>query len=318
MLELQLFGPSQASYCNRPLPGFPNRQSYLLLCYLLLNRHHSHHRERLAAFFWNEYPTAVSRKYLRNALWQLRQALQLVGASADEYLLISDDSVSFLTSSRYWLDVEVFEATVTRCQDLSGYELTPEQAAHLEEATDLYTGDLLEGIYEDWCLYDRERLSLLYLNALSKLIAFHEVNGAYERGLTYGARILARDHTREKVHRQMMRLYWLLGDRNAALAQYKRCAQILREELGIPPMKETRLLYEQMLHSQFDPTGQPARHGDSSPVMARSDASIPPLTEYALQKLQHLEGLIEEISVELRHIERLISSSLPDAVCTEN
>jgi DNA-binding SARP family transcriptional activator len=310
MLELQLFGTGRARYCNRPLPGFPNQQSYLLLCYLLLNRPHPHHRERLAALFWSEYPTTTSRKYLRNALWRLRHALQSVGAPADEYLLLSDDSASFLTSSRYWLDVEVFETTITRYQDLSGHELTSEQAAHLDEAVDLYVGDLLEGVYEDWCLYDRERLSLLYLNALGKLMVFHEVNGTYERGLAYGERILACDHTRENVHRQMMRLYWLLGDRNAALAQYKRCVQILREELGIPPMEGTRLLYGQMAHNQFDPTSRPVRQDDPSSIMIKSDDSIQPLAEHALQKLQHLQALIEETGIELRHIERLISKSL--------
>lgn len=310
MLELQLFGTGQARYCNRPLPGFPNQQSYLLLCYLLLNRHHPHHRERLAALFWSEYPTTTSRKYLRNALWRLRHALQSVGAPADKYLLISDDSVSFVSSIRYWLDVEVFETTITRYQDLSGQELTPEQAAHLKEAVDLYVGDLLEGVYEDWCLYDRERLSLLHLNALSKLMVFHELSGTYERGLAYGERILACDHTREKVHRQMMRLYWLLGDRNAALAQYKRCVQVLREDLGIPPMEETRLLYKRMVHNQSDPTSRPVRHDDPLSFTIKSDDSIQPLAEHALQKLQRLQAIIEETSVELRYIERLISKAL--------
>jgi DNA-binding SARP family transcriptional activator len=318
MLELQLFGTGQARYCDHPLPGFPNQQSYLLLCYLLLNRHHPHHRERLAALFWSEYATTISRKYLRNALWRLRHALQSVGTPVDEYLLISDDSVSFVSSSRYWLDVEVFETTITRYQDLSEQELTPEQAAHLEEAVDLYVGDLLEGVYEDWCLYDRERLSLLHLNALSKLMVFHELNGTYERGLAYGERILVRDHTREKVHRQMMRLYWLLGDRNAALAQYKRCVQVLREDLGIPPMEETRLLYKRMVHSQSDPstgsghrpTSRPVRHEDPLSITIKSDDSVQPLAEHALQKLQRLQAIIEETSVELRHIERLISKAL--------
>jgi DNA-binding SARP family transcriptional activator len=301
MLELQLFGPGQARYCDQPLAGFPNQRCYFLLCYLLLNRHHPHHRERLAVLFWSEYPTTTSRKYLRNALWRLRQALQSVGAPADEYLLISDDSVCFLSSSRYWLDVKVFETTLTDYQDLSGQGLTAEQAAHLEEAVDLYIGDLLEGVYEDWCLYDRERLSLLCLNALSKLMVFHELNGTYERGLTYGERILARDHTREKVHRQMMRLYWLLGDRNAALIQYKRCVQILREELGIPPMEETRLLYERIVHNQFDPstssghrlTRRSVRHGDPLSMTTKSNDSVQPLAEHALQKLQRLQAITD-------------------------
>jgi DNA-binding SARP family transcriptional activator len=336
MLELQLFGTGQARYCDQPLPGFPTQQSCLLLCYLLLNRHHPHHRERLAALFWSEYPTTTARKYLRNALWRLRNALQSAGAPTDEYLLISDDSISFVNSSHYWLDIEVFETTITRYQDLSGQALTPEQAALLEEAVDLYIGDLLEGVYEDWCLYERERLSLLHLHALSKQIVFHEVNGTYERGLAYGERILAHDHTREKVHRQMMRLHWLLGDRNAALTQYKRCVQILREELGIPPMEETRLLYEQIVHNQFDPsttlrrgseqdpwslgprtkgsghrpTSRLARHDDLLSITISPDDSAQPLAEHALQKLQRLQAIIEETSVELRHIERLISKAL--------
>ena len=84
MLKLNLFGTGQASYCDRPLAGFPNQQCHLLLCYLLLNRHHPHYRERLAAVFWGDSPTAVARKSLRNALWRLRCALHAAGADDAE------------------------------------------------------------------------------------------------------------------------------------------------------------------------------------------------------------------------------------------
>ncbi len=313
MLELKLFGTGQACYLGRPLPGFPSQQASLVLCYLLLNRHHPHHREQLAAVFWSDYPTHTSRKYLRNALWRLRQALQAVNASPDSYLAISDDSVSFLTSSLYALDVETFEETVSPYQDVSGGSLTAEQAASLERAASSYGGDLLEGIYEDWCLYDRERLSLLHLSVLGKLVVFHATHGTCERGIAYGERILAHDNTREKVHRQLMCLHWLAGDRNAALAQYKRCAQILREELGIPPMKQTKLLYEQMLHNRFDPATWPGHHSAPSSGLDEPGGSMQPLAEHALQKLQHLQAMIEETGTELRHVERLISKALLDS-----
>jgi DNA-binding SARP family transcriptional activator len=71
MLECRLFGIGQACYQGQPLAGFPNLRCYHLLCYLLLNRRHPHSRERLSAIFWSEYPTAISRKYLRNTLWKL-------------------------------------------------------------------------------------------------------------------------------------------------------------------------------------------------------------------------------------------------------
>ena len=310
MLELRLLGVGRARYRDQPLAGFPNRQCYLLLCYLLLNRAYPHPRERLAALFWSEYPTHTSRKYLRNALWQLRHALQSVGVPVDEYLSISDDSISFLTSSRYWLDIEAFETAVTGHQDLPGQKLTPDQAAQIEEAVDLYASDLLEGVYGDWCLYERERLFLLYLSALGKLMVFHEVNGTCERGLTYGERILSRDNTREKVHRQMMRLYWLLGDRTAALAQYRRCVQILREELHLPPMEQTRHLYQQMIHNQFDPARERIRRDGSPAVTTGSDESTQLLAEHALQRLHRLQAMIEETSDELHNVERLLSMAL--------
>jgi DNA-binding SARP family transcriptional activator len=148
MLDIKLFGTGQVRYFDQLLEGFPTRQSHLLLCYLLLNRHHSHSREQLAAVFWTERSTQTSRCYLRNLLWRLRHALQSIGAPVDEYLSIGHDNVAFLTSSRLWLDIEVFERTLTRYECLSGQQLLPDQAAaQLEEAVDLYVGDLLEGLY---------------------------------------------------------------------------------------------------------------------------------------------------------------------------
>ena len=309
MLKLTLFGMPQACYHEHPLEGFPNQQPCLLLCYLLLNRQRSHHRERLAAVFWEEYPAHVARKYLRNSIWRMRKILQSAGAPDDEYLSVENGSISFMPASRYWLDVEIFEAKLLPYQDIAGQQLTSPQAAHLEEAVDLYVGDLLEGIYADWCLYDREQLRLLYLNALSKLTAFHEANGGYERGLAYGERILAQDDTREKTHRQMMRLYWLSGNQGAALAQYKRCAQILREALDVPPMEATARLYRQMVRGQFRPT---QRQDYAAPLLTPASAETRMMTEHALQRVRYLRATIKEAGVELRRLEHLIGEGVID------
>lgn len=312
MLKLNLFGVPQASYLDQPLEGFPNRQYGLLLCYLLLNRQHSHQRERLAAIFWSEYPTPVARKYLRNSIWKARQVLRSAGALADEYLSADNGNVYFRCSGRYWLDIETFETRLSLYQDVTGQQLTSEQAAQLEEAVDLYTGDLLEGIYEDWCLYDRERLMLLYLSALDKLMAFHEANGSYERGLAYGERTLAQDNTREKAHRRMMRLYWLSGNQSAALAQYKRCAQILRETLNVPPMEETTRLYQQIVHGQFHPARWlGSRTGDLSFTLP-AGGTVRARAEGVLQRVHYLQGTIEEARSELRRIEHLIGEGMLD------
>jgi len=317
MLRLQLFGRAQARYLDCLLPGFPCRKAYHVLCYLLLDQHHISRRDQLAAVFWGEYPTSTSRKYLRDALWRLRNALHAAGACPDEYLSIADDSVTFLPSSRYWLDIETFEARITRYQNLSGPELTPEQATHLEEAIDLCSGDLLEGIYEDWCLVDRERLNLMVLDALGKLVAFHAANGTYEHSLLYCNRILGHDNTREKIHRQMMGLYWQLGNRSAAVAQYKLCVQILRDVLDVPPMEETTHLYHQIKQGRGDPWCDPeiwlSLQGASPPAARSYHSSSRLPEEQILHTVHHLQSTLDRVSNDLRHIEHQLRETISDS-----
>jgi len=314
MLALKLFGTGHASYRGRVLVGFPAQQASLLLCYLLLNPH-SHHRERLAAVFWEDSPAHISRKNLSQTLWRLRLTLQAVNAPADDYLVIDKDRIVFNTDSNYWLDIEVFEQTITRYQNIPGHKLTPEQTSEIEEAVALYTGDLLEGIYEDWCLLIRERLNLLYLDALGKLMIFHEYNHTYEQGLVCGERILGSDNTRERVHQQMMRLHALAGQRSAAITQYKQCLQILRDELNVDPMKETTQLYEEILENRFQPETElnNAPYDTALAPLIRSDESLQRLATLSLQKLTRLQRIIDETGTELRQLERLIRRTLLDS-----
>jgi DNA-binding SARP family transcriptional activator len=55
------------------------------------------------------------------------------------------------------------------------------------------------------------------------------------------------DELAEDVHRQLMILHVLAGDRPAAIQQYKRCATVLQRELGVDPLPETKAVYEAML-----------------------------------------------------------------------
>jgi DNA-binding SARP family transcriptional activator len=309
MLTIHLFGAGEAKYFDRHLHGFPNHKACMLLCYLLMNQQYPQAREKIAAMFWGDSPGLIARKNLRHVLWDLRQTLQSAGAPPDRYLFTTEDQIAFLNSGDCWLDVQVFENSINSFQFQSAADFTPEYVARLEEAVDLYIGDLLENNYEDWCLYDRERLRSLYLKALSQLLRFHSRAGNYERGLHYGHCLLAKEPTSELIHRQVICLYWLSGDRTSALAQYHRCRQILRDELGVSPMEDTRQLYEQMKTGQTDAINQSLQHNlyfSSRFDKAKKQAY---LSETLLEKLHNLQRTIEESRVELRQLEKLIQQS---------
>jgi DNA-binding SARP family transcriptional activator len=313
MLKVNLFGSGQARYGQAPIAGFPLQQPGLLLSYLLLNRHRLIHREPLASIFWGNCLATQSRKHLRNALWRLRHWLEAVGAVPEDYLFVSEERIAFVDSSQHWLDVDAFESAVTACQNTGGKELMPEQARALELAVELYAGDLLEDVYSDWCLYDRERLRLAYLHALGKLTIYHGLRGDYEQGLAFAQKILAVDATRENIHQQIMWLHFLAGDHGASMAQYHHCRQILGDELGIQPMAETQRLYEMIAHNSIGNFSLSVMRETAiqsqSQLHDRENLFLPT----ALEKLHCLQIMMEFASAELRLLETLIKEHLEKA-----
>ncbi|MGH8606075.1 MAG: bacterial transcriptional activator domain-containing protein, partial [Gammaproteobacteria bacterium] len=108
----------------------------------------------------------------------------------------------------------------------------------------LYRGDLLEGWYQDWCLLERERLRACYLTALGKLMCYCDAHGQIDRGLAHAETILRCDPAEEEAYYHMMHLQWTAGRRVQALRLYRRCKQVLSEELGVQPCERTQKLYE--------------------------------------------------------------------------
>ena len=111
--------------------------------------------------------------------------------------------------------------------------------ARLEAAIAFYAGDLLPGLYDDWCLLPREILRDKYIIAVERLMAWHASRADWGAAIIHGKRLLDADPLLEHVHRDVMRYHYARGDRPAALQQFARCKRVLRKELTIDPMAET-------------------------------------------------------------------------------
>jgi DNA-binding SARP family transcriptional activator len=240
-----------------PVRGLDARKVQELLAYLLLYRDRAHTREALAATFWPDCSSDQARKYLRQSLWQLQAAL----APRDEpplhaLLRLEPEWIDFNPHVDLWLDVALLEQTFLSVQGLSGQELDPARVPLLEQAVQLYAGELLEGCTLHWCLYERERLQRFCLSLLDKLMAYFQGRGEYETALYYGTRILRQDRCSERTHRRMMELYYQAGDRSAALQQYQRCVSTLKEDLSTKPGRQTEALYQQIWRDELELPGR--------------------------------------------------------------
>jgi DNA-binding SARP family transcriptional activator len=282
-LHICLFGRFDVRCGEQALTDFNARRMQELFCYLLLHRDRPHPRETLASLLWCDCSTAQSKKRLRQALWQLQATLETcVKCINDQILLAEFDWIQINPDLDLWLDVAVFEQAYAFAREVPGKKLDTQRMEKLQAAVDLYRGDLLEGWYQDWCLYERERLQNMYLSMLDKLMGYCEAHGCYETGLAYGNRLLHYDPAHERTHQRMMHLYYLVGDRTAALRQYERCVNALDEELCVKPTEHTVALYERIRACQ---------PGKPTPISAKPYETIEETATTLFEALNHFKQI---------------------------
>jgi DNA-binding SARP family transcriptional activator len=273
-----LLGPFRLELDGRVIQAFEPHKAEELLCYLLLRRGQPHHRETLADRLCGECASAQAKKCFRQILWRLQSLLDAEGRKEQDSLLRVDRGwVQINRDSGLWLDVDVFERASALVQDIPGERLTAEHVNVLRKAVNLYRGDLLVGWYEDWCLWERERLQNMYLEILDKLMGYCETHDQYDSGLAYGEKILLYDRASERTYQRLMRLYYQSGARGLAVRQYQRCVAALDRELGVKPSKRTMAVYEQI------------RSGDAVTVRPSGPSPITP-TAVVRELLGHLQG----------------------------
>jgi oligopeptide transport system substrate-binding protein len=206
----------------------PTQKSQSLLAYLVLQRKQPRSREHLINLFWGERPEQKARRSLTTALWHLRRCLP-----KGNYLLSDYSSVQFNPQENVWVDVDEFSQLVQS-----------DEPKGLIKALNLYGGTLLDGFYDDWVINERYRLEIEYQETLARLMIIQQFDGKYPEALKTAQCLVENDALREDAHRVIMHAYSQMGQNQAALQQYQRLCQALKQELGIEPAYETRELYQ--------------------------------------------------------------------------
>jgi LuxR family maltose regulon positive regulatory protein len=212
-----------------------------LFFYILL--HGPLERDAIGVVFWPELPAKKMRNSFHTTLHRMRRA---VGSQ----VVVSEGGYYRFGDVAYWFDVEEFEALITRARFLPPHDWQAEDL--WQRALALYRGDFLPEVERAWCVPRREALREMYIEALIGMGRCHEARRVFEVAVGWYGRALAVDELREDIHRRIMHCYAEVGQRSKSLAQYRRCEQILRDELGLEPSPETRQLYEHISGVESD------------------------------------------------------------------
>lgn len=186
-----------------------------------------HRRDTLTGLLWADSEMTRARNSLSVAKHRLQRALGEVLRTRGDELGLAWDVVR--------CDVVAFEEALDEGQ--------------LEEALELYRGDLLPGLYvsdalewEHWLERERDRLRERARQAAWEIAERAEEANDIERATHWARRALLLAADDERALRRLITLLDGAGDRASALREYESFARRLEQEYELRPSPETQAL----------------------------------------------------------------------------
>ena len=188
------------------------------------------HRCVVAGTLWPDVPETQALASLRTGMWRMnRMAPGLV--EADGVRLAMAQVVSVDSQE------QEFFATGLLRDPVEGESWVTEGINHLRR------GELLPGWYDDWVVFERERLNQLRLHALELTAALLTRLGRLNTALELALEAVRIQPLRETANAALMSVYLAEGNVCDAVHQYEVFRDLLRRELGLEPSPElSRLL----------------------------------------------------------------------------
>jgi DNA-binding SARP family transcriptional activator/tetratricopeptide (TPR) repeat protein len=229
-LRVHFLGQPRFMHLGKPF-AFTRPRTLGLLAFLLLNRTAHLTRDAVAFALWPDDTESDARTNLRRYLHLLTTGLP---PSDVPYVVAKEDSLRWNDDAPVWFDVDVFDRTI-------------DDVERSAVAVELYAGDLLPQVFDDWIFPIRDRLRRRYLDALTRLVVSARSARELPAAGSYAARILEHDPWREDAVRHSASIRFESGDRAGAVRFIDDFADRLREDMGVDPMPETMALRASIL-----------------------------------------------------------------------
>lgn len=224
--------------------NWKSQRALSIFVYLALRGGRGVTKERLIELFWPGGQERHASKNFHPTLSYARRALRDV----------VEGPVFQVTNGLYQLDPDLaitvdvrrFEAVLAEARS------RPKRTDRLhacEEALALYRGDFLEDRYEAWAEEIRTQLASRHEELLAEAADLHLEGRDYGRAAALYRALAEKNPYREEIHVKLMTCYHQKGDRHAIREHFDRLSRILREELNVEPLPETRRAYEKLIAS---------------------------------------------------------------------
>jgi len=311
-LTLSFLGTPAVSFAGQ-MVKFRTRKELALLIYLVVEGG-LHARPKLMSLFWPESDAAHGRMMLRRTLADLRH--HLADATNDPNMVhfrAEHDLLGVTLSASVELDLRALDATAPQASSFGRAErLSSEEhrllLAHLQAILDASLGPFLEGFslpdaaaFETWVSIQRASVHRQLDHLFDRLSTLQMEGGEIAQAIETANRWVAFDPVHELAVRRLMQLYFVVGNRDAALRVYEAGRGTLAHDLGTQPASETVALAAQIRRDlSLTSTVRETRSAVLSPPVLKSPL-VGRAREYAtlIESYQDIvQGQLRVVSVE--------------------
>lgn len=221
-----------------------------LFQFLVTHRHQPMLKEQIIYRLWPALDEAAGDRDFKVALNTVYRTIEPDRPPRAAPRFIQRRGRTYQLQEEVWVDADSFESGIVA--GTQALPSDPEEAIQrLQEALPMYKGPFLpERRYEDWSSAERERLQTLALSAFVNLARLVLPTNPTE-SLRLAERTLKMEPLWEDAYRVKMLAHHALGNRAMAVKTYRQCVAVLDRELGVPPLPDTRELYEQILQGEL-------------------------------------------------------------------
>ena len=249
-LSINMLGPVEIFRDPaRPLASdaWTTKRARDILCYIASRRHRRASKDVIIDTFWSDVDFEVVEKNFHPTISHIRKALNSNQPLKQNFLIYRDGDYQLNQSFSYLIDTAEFDRLLTEGEAARRAREFDRCMNCYESAIRLYRGEFMQGSYDDWVEEQRTFYKEQYLRMLEALASVAQKIEDWPRSLDLAQQILREDPFREDIHCMIMRAYAAAGNRAAIKEQYESLRRLLKKELDVEPVAETRKIYKELM-----------------------------------------------------------------------
>ena len=217
-----------------------------IFCYIATSPHRRSEKDVLIDVFWADEDLETVEKNFHPTISHIRKALNSRQTFKQNFIKFRDGAYQLNPELSYSIDTEEFENAISEAETAKEADDTENFRLNLEKANELYRGEYMAGVYDDWAeerrpFYAEQHTRVL--NALAKLAIGEK---KWSNAIKYANEILQADPYREDAHRLVMQVFAAQGKRAKIKEQFDTLKELLKNELGVAPAPKTQRLFQEL------------------------------------------------------------------------